>query len=153
MDVNMISPFIEALMSVLPQLGIKDVQRGNLSLKEKLVATKNVTSIIGLSKKLRGNVAYTMTEETAKQIASAMMMGMPLESFDVMAQSAISELSNMVTSNAAIILEGQGILADISPPTLIIGDNITVMVSQVRTIVVEVLTASGVIEVNIGLEV
>lgn len=153
MDVNTITPFIEAMMTVLPQLGVNDVKRGALALKDKLVSTNNVTTIIGISKHVRGNVAYSMSEETARKLASTMMMGMPVESFDEMAQSAISEMSNMVAAKATMLFEGQGKIIDISPPTMIIGDDVTVMVSQVRTIAIEVLTEVGMIEVNVGLEV
>jgi chemotaxis protein CheX len=52
------------------------------------------------------------------------MMGMsePAVEFDEMAQSAVSELSNMLTANASIELSGNGITTDISTPTLMYGD-------------------------------
>lgn len=153
MDVKMVTPFIDAFFNVLPQLGLQGIERGKLGLKDKLVATMDVTAVIGLSRSLRGNVTYSMSEKTAKTIASTMMMGMAVEHFDEMAQSAIAELSNMVTANAGIGYEEAGLAVDISPPTLIIGENVTARVSQVQTIAVEILTQAGVIEVNVGLEI
>ena len=153
MDARIISPFLEALFQVLPAIGITSPERGRVAVKETLAASTDVTTLVGLSDDIRGNVIYCMSEETAKKTASVMMMGMPVECLDDMARSAIAELANMVTANASTVFSGMGKRVSISPPTLIIGENVTVMVSQVRTIAVEVRTGAGTIEVNIGLEV
>lgn len=94
-----------------------------------------------------------MSEDTAKNIASIMMMGVPVENFDAIAKSAISELSNMLTARASVYFEGMGMAVQISPLTLIIGDNVTIMVSQVRTFAIEILTDVGLIELNIGIDI
>lgn len=67
-----------------------------------------------------------------------------------MAQSAIAEMANMITSKASTVLSGTGLNVSISPPTLITGENVTVMVSQVKTICIEIITEAGTIEVNVG---
>lgn len=153
MDARLISPFIDALHRVLPEMGFIDVKRGNLALKENLAATTDVTTLVGLSDGIRGNVIYCMSEETAKKTASIMMMGMPVEEFDDMAQSAISELANMITANASTAFSDMGYAVSVSPPSLITGENITAIIAQVRTLSVEVLTDAGPIEVNVGLEI
>lgn len=153
MDVKMVTPFIEAIGLVLPQVGISKIERGKLGLKEKLVSTMDVTVLVGLTKGMRGNIAYSMSQQTAKQVASAMMMGMPVVEFDMLAQSAISELANMMAAKAAVGMEQIGKVIDISPPTLIIGKNVTARVSQVQTLVVMMETEAGAIELNIGLEI
>lgn len=151
MDAGMYMPFIDAVYQVLPQFGFSNVKRGNLRLNDRLAVTMQVTALIGLSKDVRGNVAYCMTEATAKNIASQ-MMGMPVEVFDEMARSAIAELSNILTSSAAVSYEqNMNLFVDISPPALIYGDNVTV-IGQVRTLTIEFFTDVGLIEVNVGLE-
>lgn len=152
MDVKIINPFIEALTSVLPQLGFQNIARGALSVKEQFVHSKGITILIGMTNQVRGNIAYNMTETTAKKFASTMMMGMPVETLDDMAQSAISELVNMVTANAAISFEKAGILVDISPPSLVVGSNFKAKVSNEKFIVLEMMVDSEVLEINIGLE-
>lgn len=149
----MVTPFIEAIGLVLPQVGISKLERGKLGLKDKLVSTMDVTVLVGLTKGMRGNIAYSMSQQTAKQVASAMMMGMPVAEFDMLAQSAISELANMMAAKAAVGMEQIGKVIDISPPTLIIGKNVTARVSQVQTLVVVMETEAGAIELNIGLEI
>lgn len=86
-------------------------------------------------------------------MASTLMMGMPVEELDDMSKSAIAELANMITGNASSIFEKMEKETDISPPTLITGNNITAWISQVETIIIELITPAGSVEVNIGLEV
>jgi len=152
MDAALASPFIKAFFELLPQMGFQQVKRGNLKVSEKMTACLDVIAVVGLSEKLRGNVAYAMSQETAKKFASVMMMGMPVEQLDEMAQSAISEASNMLTANAAITLESQGFRVNISPPTLVIGKGVRVRISSVQSLVVEILTEAGVVDVIIGIE-
>jgi len=149
----MATPFVAAVFEVLSQLGFQDVKRGKLSVKEKMAASLEVTALVGLSKQMRGNVAYCMSSDTAKKFASIMMMGMPVDQLDEMAQSAIAEAANMITANAAMNLEAKGIAVNISPPTLIIGENVRIRITQIQTLAVEILTDAGTIEVNLGLEV
>jgi len=153
LDAKLMAPFVDAFFNVLPQLGFTQVEKGGLSLKERLMTNYNVTTMVGLTEKLRGNIAYSMSETTAKQVASKMMMGMPVEQFDEMAQSAISELSNMITANAAICFEGMGTPVQISPPTMVIGNNVYIRLSKVKTVAVLINTEAGEIELNIGIEV
>jgi len=148
----MATPFIEAFFTILSQVGLQNVQRGKLGVKENLHTSMNVSTVIGVSNMLRGNVTYSMEEETAKRLASILMMGMPVQELDAMAQSAIAELSNMLVSNTVAIFEKQKIFVNVSPPTLVVGQNVTLRISQVQTLMVEILTEAGMIELNIGLE-
>jgi chemotaxis protein CheX len=144
-------PFVESFFEVLPDFGFKELRRGKLALKDKLVAAANVNVLVGLSQDLRGNVAYSMTEGTARGVAS-FMIGAALGEFDDMAKSAVAELANMLTSKAAVSFERNGLLVNISPPTLITGENLTLL-SHVRILSVEIITDAGLIEANISLEV
>lgn len=138
-------------MHIMPQLGFQNITKGGLLVKDQFMESKGVTVLVGLTDAMRGNVAYNMTEETAKKIASTMMMGMPVPEMDEMAQSAISELTNMVTGNAATNFEKDGLKVDISPPTLIVGSDFKAKVSSSKFIVVEMIVDSLTIELNIGL--
>jgi chemotaxis protein CheX len=61
-----------------------------------------------------------MDDAVALKVAST-MMGMPVESFDEMAQSAVSELGNMLAANACTEFAAGGVKADVSTPTLMYG--------------------------------
>jgi chemotaxis protein CheX len=150
-DAKLYLPFVESFFEVLPDFGFKELRRGKLALKDKLVAAANVNVLVGLSQDLRGNIAYSMTEETARGVAS-FMIGAASGEFDEMAKSAVAELANMLTSKAAMSFERNGLLVNVSPPTLITGENITLL-SHVRILAVEIITDAGLIEANISLEV
>ena len=152
MDARCINPVIDAFREILPQLGLADIQRGSVSVGTNSVESLGVTVIIGMTKGLRGNVAYNMTEATAMAIASAMMGGMTVTQFDDLPQSAISELVNMVTANAAIRFEQMGILVDISPPSLIVGVDFRTRLLQEKFLVIEMLANGHLIQLNLALE-
>lgn len=151
MDVNFINPFLEAFSNVIPQLGFSEVKKEGVKLNGKYIKSLGVVVIIGIVGDIKGNIIYTMTLDSAKKIASKMMMGMPVESFDEMAQSAISELINMLTANTAINFSKDDINIDISTPTLIQGD-FTANASVEKVICVGVKVDDIEIETNISLE-
>lgn len=140
MDVNLINPFIAAVTGVLPQLGFQSVSRKGLSLGNKKIKTSGVVLNLGIIGDKTGNVVYVISEETAKKIASTMMMGMPVNELDDMAKSAVSEMSNMITANSTINFSNDGVNVDISVPTTIYGDDIEIEMSksQVITVVFDV---------------
>jgi len=153
MEVKYILPFLVSLKGVLEQFGVHDVKRGNLAKKEIMQVDTDITAVIGLVGQIRGNIAYSMSTDTALKIVSAMMMGMPVDKLDEIGRSAIAEFSNMVTGNASTLFANEGIGVDITPPSIIFGKDIYFIISSVQTIAVDMETPLGKIEVNIGLEI
>jgi len=92
-----------------------------------------------------------LSQDTALEIAQRMMMGMSLPGFDDVARSAIGELGNMITGNASAIFEKQGILMNISPPTIVTGKEVSVSSSEGPILVVPLETEAGVVELNVCL--
>jgi len=76
---------------------------------------------------------------------------MPVAAFDEMAQSAISELSNMVTANVATNLASMDFEVDISTPSLTLGDNFSVKISDMQYLVIEMDVDGNLIEINMDL--
>ena len=152
MDARFINPVIDAFREILPQLGLSDIQRGKVSMGTNAVESLGVTVIIGVTKDVRGSIAYNLSEETAMLIASAMMGGMPVTQFDDLPQSAISELVNMVTANAAIRFEQMDLKVDISPPSLVVGADFRARLLQEKFLVIEMLADGHLVQLNLGLE-
>lgn len=154
MDARYISPFLEAVKGILEQFGIQDVRRSNIAKKENMNVDKDIIAIVGLVGDVKGNVSYAFNEDTAKKIISAMMMGMPVEELDEMARSAVSEFANMITGTAVGKLSELDNVHDVlpSPPSIVFGKDIFMIISPVETLAIELETAAGKIEVNIGLE-
>ena len=152
MDVKYVNPFIESFTAVMPQLGYNNIQEGNLSVKGQELVNSGVNIIIGIVGKMRGNVVYSINIESAKRIASTMMMGMPVEELDEMSKSALSELANMLTASAATNFYNLGLPIDISTPTLLQGENMSIKMSSNQVLCVELTADDNVIEVNIAFE-
>lgn len=114
-------PFSATALNVFSQLGFSDVKIGSITECGKNLNTPDVVVVIGFTGDLRGNAIFAMGEDCAKSIASTMMMGTPVETFDEMAQSAVGELGNMLSANTCIEFASKGITADISTPTIMHG--------------------------------
>ena len=133
MNVKLANPFIEAFLNVMPVLGCPTPKRTKVYLHEKEVTNEGVAVRVNFKKELVGSVVYNMTEDSAKFIASTMMMGMPVNDIkEELASSAINELSNMLTANATTSLFQLGYEADITPPKMVIaqGQMMTIGTSQ-----------------------
>ena len=150
MDAKFVNPFIDAFTTVMPQMGFQEPKRTKMSVKEKIAESLGVSVIVGFTKQIRGNVVYNMSEDTAKYIASTMMMGMPVENFDEMAQSAISEMSNMLTANAATNLTAMGLEVDISTPSLSVGEKFQIKISGEQYLTVEMDLGGHPVELDIA---
>ncbi len=152
MDAKLVNPFIDAFMTVLPQIGFQEPARAAMNVKDKMTRSLGVTIIVGFTKQIRGNVVYNMSEDTAKYIASTMMMGMAVDSFDEMAQSAVSEMSNMLTANAATNLAAMGLEVDISTPSLSVGADFQVKISNEKYLTVTMDVSGHPVEIDIAVQ-
>ena len=65
-----------------------------------------------------------MFEKVKESIASKMMMGMPVDTLDDMASSALCELSNMIMGSTATLFSTEKIAMDITPPISLHGSNL-----------------------------
>jgi chemotaxis protein CheX len=150
MDVKFINPFLVAFSKTLEQLNITDVKRGNINKKSKLHIDSAVSTVILLNGGLRGNIVLAMSEDTAKSLASTMMMGMPISALDEMTKSAIGELSSMIVGSATTLLSALDISLQISPPIILLEP---ADVNPLETLAIDFETPVGKIELNIGFTV
>jgi chemotaxis protein CheX len=151
MDVNYINPILSSFANVLPQLGLGKVEKKGISLKSRFIESPGVVIIVGIVGDIKGNVIYGLSVEDAKRIASTMMMGMPVNDFDELAQSAISELTNMLTANVATNFSNDNININISTPTLVHG-KFTANATTDKVVCVTMDVEGMAIEVNISME-
>lgn len=151
-DSKFFMPCFEAVPGVLGQFGVSDFQRKDLSLKHVLAMDLEVNSVIGLTQEVQGNLGFSMSRQTGLNLVSSMMGGMEIQELDDMARSGLNELTNMLAAGAVNGLAELGKTADITPPTLIVGDNLYMIISQVQTVSMLIATSVGNIEINVGLE-
>lgn len=137
MDVKLINPFLNAVSGIMPQIGFSSVERKGVSLHKETIQADGVVMTLGIIGDKKGNVVYNLDMESAKKVASTMMMGMPVDELNDMAKSALSELSNMLTANSSINFSNEGILLDISVPTLLCGEDIRVNMKKDQVVCVD----------------
>ncbi len=113
-----INPFlVPARLVWKKELGV-DLELANATKVSHQFTTDDITAVIGVSGSLEGNVLYGFHQDTAKSVVSKMMESVVTE-FDEMALSALGEIANMITGNAATGLSNAGYPCQISPPVLI----------------------------------
>jgi chemotaxis protein CheX len=151
MKAEFINPFITAAFMVLNQLGNTSSTKGKLSLKQSPIEGSDVNTIIGVTGDVKGQVLYSMDLDTAMKVSTVMLMGMPVTEFDELCKSAVSELGNMITGNAACELGNNGFNCTITPPTLFMGKNVVVSIKNLQILVIPLLTSFGEIVINVAL--
>ncbi len=139
MNVEYINPFIEASQTVLKQIAGIEASLGSIFIKDSPYISDNVIIIVGLTGKLRGQALFSMSKPVALRIASCMMGGMAVTELDEISKSAISELTNMILGNTATILYNKGIGIEITPPSFLMGENMQVSPTKMKTICIPLL--------------
>ena len=129
MDVKLVNPFIDAFTTVLPQMGFPTPQRTGMTVNNQNAVSQGVAVIVGFTKEIRGNVVYNMSEDTAKFIASTMMMG-----------------------NAATNLTALGLEVDISTPSLTVGSDFQIKISNEQYLCVVMDISGHQVEIDIAVQ-
>lgn len=124
LDVKHINPFLQSCITIVESTTQVKLQVGKPSVSDLCFDDNSFILQIGVTGVLKGQVLLVMSENNAKLMASKMMMGMPVDTLDEMASSALSELGNMIMGNTATIFSTQGIMMDITPPMAMSGSKI-----------------------------
>lgn len=150
MQVEFIQPFALAAMHVLEaELGA-GVERGKLSVQHEEFTTQEVTVLIGITGQVEGSVLYGTKRETVNRMVSV-MMGESHEEFDDTSRSAIAELGNVISGQAAALFEQQGVNCSISPPNLIVGEGTQLSSVGIPRLIIPLNTELGVVELAVSL--
>lgn len=152
MKVEFVNPFVSAAFMVLEKVGKTKVSKGTLSLATSPIAGMDVNTVIGVTGDILGQVIYSMSTDTAQKLASVMLMGLPIVDFDEIAKSAISELGNIITGNAATELGNNGFCCNITPPSLFMGKEVKVSIKDLQILVIPVITDFGDINIYVALK-
>lgn len=150
MNVKILNPFLEAAAEVVAAECKTSVERGNLTLHKSSMTADEVTVLISLIGKIQGVALYGMSIQTGLGLVSR-VMGQTFTEFDSLAQSGVAELGNVISGCATVKLSQAGYVADISPPTLILGKGLTVSTLDFPRIVVPLTTEAGDVTVHLAI--
>jgi len=153
MNIEYINPFIMASQTVLKQVANIDAKLGKVYLKSSPYMGEAILIFVGITGKIRGQAIFTMSKKVAFSIASAMMLGMTVDELNEISKSALCELTNMILGNTATLLYNKGIGIEITPPTLLMGENLEISTSKIKTICIPIhLTDTDVLEIDLSVE-
>nr|WP_282432679.1 chemotaxis protein CheX [Desulfosporosinus sp. HMP52] len=92
----------------------------------------------------------SFTKAICCKIASAMMGVSSITELDDIAKSAIGELCNMTLGYTATLFSKENIVVDITPPTILTGDNIELSIPNTVVMCISLLFEDGSqIEINV----
>lgn len=111
---------------------------------------QNVNVFLGITGDVEGQVNFGMDMPTALGIASAMMME-EVTVLDEISISALQELSNMISGNATVVLSESRMKLDITPPSLVMGKDMTATWHKTRALAVPLKLSCGVLTVTAGI--
>ena len=151
MKTQYITPFITASYSVIGQTLNMKAEAGQIAMQPGMYISQQCNILTGVTGSVEGHVMYGMSLQTAHKIAS-LMMGRTMRYLDHMGVSAISELGNMITGNASNLLMEAGFFCDITPPSIVRGNNLKISTPNVPALVVPLCLSIGVIEVMVCLD-
>lgn len=122
------SAFASAVDAVFSAVLQEKVERGEPYVKDSLFSADSVAVVVGITGDVEGRVIYGFQSAYAKEVAGV-MCGMPVEELDELSASALAELCNMISGQAVTNLyEVTGKRASITPPTVLVGDEMKVFV-------------------------
>ncbi|SEV82420.1 chemotaxis protein CheX [[Clostridium] fimetarium] len=121
-NVEFINPFLIATVGILKDMCQIALKVEKPYIKNTEFADDSILIMIGVTGEMRGQIIIALTISNACDVASKMMMGMPVTELNDLSISAISELGNMIMGNTATILSTKGIGIDITPPTICRGN-------------------------------
>lgn len=147
---SLVNSFLESAYSFLQDELNIEVTRGQLRLESSKATSGEVNVAIGVTGDAEGFVIYGLSERTAKGIAAA-LINAPVPVFDELAESAIAEMGNVITGQAAMRLEQHGYVCKLSPPTIISGKGVVISTLDIQRLVVPLELPLGYLEMTVAL--
>jgi chemotaxis protein CheX len=153
-DVEVVNPFLEAIINVFSQMfGIK-LRRGKLSLKENPYPNYETAIVVRATGDYKGVVVYSMKYDTGWKLIYQLFPEKPPAEAKKEFADIIGEIANMITGNAATLLVSKNREIILSPPIVI--EDITrskhpVFNVKIPTIAINFYSPYGVLEANVAL--
>lgn len=151
MKAEYINPFISASSEMIDQVTGFKTKMGKIYVKDAPYRSESILVIIGITGGFHGSVVMSFSKATCCKIASA-MMGCPLiTELDEIAKSAIGELCNMILGYTSTLFSREKIIVDITPPTILSGDNIELSIPNTVVVCIPLLFEDeSQIEINVS---
>ncbi|HBV87251.1 MAG TPA: chemotaxis protein CheX [Desulfosporosinus sp.] len=151
MKAEYINPFVSASTEMIDQVTGLKTKMGKIYIKNVPYRSEGILVIIGITGGFHGSVVLSFDKVTCCKIASAMMGCSMITELDEIAKSAIGELCNMILGYTATLFSKGKIVVDITPPTILTGDNIELSIPNTVVVCIPLIFEDeSQIEINVS---
>ncbi|MFH0975970.1 MAG: chemotaxis protein CheX [Spirochaetota bacterium] len=151
MKAEFVNIFITSAVNVFKQEMKIHLSRKALSKKNSPAPNLPVSIIFGITGYLTGQVVYSMDDDFAYKLAQALLPNSLPAEVKKMENSAVSEIANIITGQASIILAGEKNRINLTPPAVLRATDLVMDFLQVPTVSLSLISEIGELEINIAL--
>ncbi|HOJ50087.1 MAG TPA: chemotaxis protein CheX [Spirochaetota bacterium] len=150
MRIDFIDPFLEATEEIIREVLNVEPKRGEMELNEQ-ETIPDIGVFLGLTGQASGRMLINFDKNLALKIIEV-MNGEPHALESEMGQATIGELGNMITGRAVTKLYEKGFHFNLTPPSVIVGNNVRVSTLGIETLSVPYHISYGNLEINISIK-
>ncbi len=119
MDSKLANQFIIAATTIFKKVGNITLKKTGLEYFPKgTKVSAGIAAILGITGDYKGQFIIVLNEDMALKIATAILMGVPVTTYDEIAESAVSEIGNMIGGEASRLLHDGGFVCDLTVPAI-----------------------------------
>lgn len=126
MKVEYLNPFVDATLTTLKTMLNTEAQRGALALKQSNRTDAEITSVIGMSGKLKGSIVLAFGQKVAGELVKRMLY-LDGDISEAEISDGVGELCNIIGGSAKVELNKMGLDLEISIPNVIFGSGLTIV--------------------------
>ena len=151
MRAEVVAPFVAAAVEVLSAETGVEVHRGKLWLETGGIRVNGIAALISLVGRVEGLVMLNLDTRSCLALVSA-MIGEEQQKLNELVQSAVAELCNVIAGKAATKLSRLGMETNITVPSLIIGNDVTISILRLSRLVIPLEAQLGKLELHLALK-
>ena len=141
--------FMKRIMNIIPE--DRKAVPGDFIIKKEMYTGYDISLLVEMSGDANGRIVMSMEPRVSLELSET-MMGSPVDSFEKQAQSAISELLNIIIGNALTQLSDKNYDIRFSPVSLFFNKRIRTNTKEVPIAVTQHISCEwGGIELNLAL--
>jgi len=149
MDLSFINAFTQSTYTILKDYLNLTSRKGKLQIRTQSATCKGMAIIIGITGDIKGNIIFNMKLDTGFRITERFNEEYIAEVNDLFI-STMKEFGNIVCGNAMMSLENAQLDCDITPPGILLGEEMSFAEeSDVEIIVVPFITDIGTINISV----
>lgn len=151
MKAEYVNSFFQATRDVFRLMLDLDIERGNLSLVEGMVGSKEANVVLGVTGDLKGSILFSFPKDMTLEMVK-IMCGMEMQAIDSFVSSALGEIANIIGGNALTLLASNNYICDIVPPQIFVGEYKSYSMANEKALLLPLNTKIGTLDIHIFLK-